>query len=160
MRVAAGVGGGDNHGTKRKTLHGYIPPPRPLLTALRVLPLSKRQYEEVGLLVVVDERRLLHDHLALVAPSKRSKAAESATVAAASSSTRGSGWVPSGVPSPWECRAAQSRQARLAVGAELGHCQGSTLTMLLRCSCSTKAAEAAAGGPSRLRTLTRHAWLG
>ena len=39
-----------------------------LVTPLRVLPLSKRKYEQVGLLVVVDERRLLHDHLALVAP--------------------------------------------------------------------------------------------
>ena len=30
----------------------------------------------------------------------------------ARSSTRGTGWAPSGWASPWECRAAQSRQAR------------------------------------------------
>eukprot|EP00964_Phaeocystis_antarctica_P062238 scaffold37273_cov56-Phaeocystis_antarctica.AAC.5 len=41
-----------------------------------------------------------------------SKAAKSATLEAASSSTRCSGWVPSGWASSWECRAAQSRQAR------------------------------------------------
>ena len=37
----------------------------------------------------------------------------SAALEAARSSTRGSGWAPSGpVSPPWECRAAQSRQAR------------------------------------------------
>ena len=40
------------------------------------------------------------------------KAAKSATLEAASSSTRGSGWAPTGPASSWECRAAQSRQAR------------------------------------------------
>eukprot|EP00964_Phaeocystis_antarctica_P009371 scaffold5078_cov63-Phaeocystis_antarctica.AAC.5 len=33
-------------------------------------------------------------------------------VEAASSSTRGSGWAPSGPASSWECRAAQNRQVR------------------------------------------------
>ena len=41
-----------------------------------------------------------------------SKAVKSAALEAASSSNRGSGWAPSGSASPWECRAAQSRQAR------------------------------------------------
>eukprot|EP00964_Phaeocystis_antarctica_P109833 scaffold74249_cov69-Phaeocystis_antarctica.AAC.1 len=46
------------------------------------------------------------------APPEWSKAVKSATLKAASSSTRGSGWAPSGSASFWECRAAQSRQAR------------------------------------------------
>ena len=37
---------------------------------------------------------------------------ESAAVEAARSSTRGSGWASRGPASSWECRAAQSRQAR------------------------------------------------
>ena len=41
-----------------------------------------------------------------------SKAVKSAAVEAARSSTRGRGWAPSGPASSWECRAAQSRQAR------------------------------------------------
>ena len=41
-----------------------------------------------------------------------SKAVESAALEAARSSNRGSGWAPSGWASPWECQAAQSRQAR------------------------------------------------
>eukprot|EP00964_Phaeocystis_antarctica_P001686 scaffold881_cov65-Phaeocystis_antarctica.AAC.3 len=41
------------------------------------------------------------------------RAVQSATLEAASSSSRGSGWAPSGPASPlWECRAARSRQAR------------------------------------------------
>ena len=42
-----------------------------------------------------------------------SKAVESAALVAARSSTRGSGWPPSGWASSWECQAAQSRQVRL-----------------------------------------------
>ena len=42
------------------------------------------------------------------------KAVKSATLEAASSSTRGSGRALSGSTSSWECRAAQSRQARPA----------------------------------------------
>ena len=51
---------------------------------------------------------------------------------AASSSTRGSGWAPSGLASSWECRAVQSRQARPeeAQGASWGPAKGGTLTML------------------------------
>ena len=41
-----------------------------------------------------------------------SKAVESAALEAASSTTRGDGWAPSGPASFWESRAAQSRQAR------------------------------------------------
>eukprot|EP00964_Phaeocystis_antarctica_P091265 scaffold58506_cov33-Phaeocystis_antarctica.AAC.1 len=40
------------------------------------------------------------------------KAVESAALEAASSSNRGSGWAPRVPASSWECRAAQSRQAR------------------------------------------------
>ena len=40
------------------------------------------------------------------------EAVKSATLGAARSSTRGGGWAPSGWASLWECRAAQSRQAR------------------------------------------------
>eukprot|EP00964_Phaeocystis_antarctica_P036641 scaffold20931_cov54-Phaeocystis_antarctica.AAC.5 len=39
---------------------------------------------------------------------------------AASSSTRGSGWAPGGWASPWECQAAQSRQARPEEAQEPG----------------------------------------
>eukprot|EP00964_Phaeocystis_antarctica_P040605 scaffold23210_cov45-Phaeocystis_antarctica.AAC.1 len=48
---------------------------------------------------------------------------------AARSSIRGGGWVPSGWASPWECRAAQSRQARpeKAQGPSLG------ASTMLRC---------------------------
>ena len=42
----------------------------------------------------------------------RLRAMEWAALEAAGSSTRGSGWALSGPTSPWECRAAQSRQAR------------------------------------------------
>ena len=69
------------------------------------------------------------------------KAAESATLEAASLGTRGTDWVPSGPASnPWDYRAAQSRQARYA-GAELGHCQsevgggGASNHAGLPCSC-------------------------
>ena len=50
------------------------------------------------------------------------KAAQSATLEAARSSSRGGGWGPSGWASPWECRAARSRQARAeeAQGASWG----------------------------------------
>eukprot|EP00964_Phaeocystis_antarctica_P013141 scaffold7206_cov57-Phaeocystis_antarctica.AAC.2 len=41
-----------------------------------------------------------------------SKAVTSAALEAARSSNRGSGWAPRGPASSWECRAAQSRQAR------------------------------------------------
>eukprot|EP00964_Phaeocystis_antarctica_P153047 scaffold121129_cov33-Phaeocystis_antarctica.AAC.1 len=41
-----------------------------------------------------------------------SKAGKWAALEAARSSTRGSGWALSGSASSWECRAAQSRQAR------------------------------------------------
>eukprot|EP00964_Phaeocystis_antarctica_P024047 scaffold13457_cov56-Phaeocystis_antarctica.AAC.4 len=41
-----------------------------------------------------------------------SRAVKSAALEAASSSTRGSGWAPSGSASSWECRAVGSRQAR------------------------------------------------
>eukprot|EP00964_Phaeocystis_antarctica_P058822 scaffold34897_cov59-Phaeocystis_antarctica.AAC.5 len=59
----------------------------------------------------------------------RPKAVKSAALEAARSSTRGSGWAPSGPASSWECRAAHSRQARPeeAQGAELGRCQGGAL---------------------------------
>ena len=43
---------------------------------------------------------------------KGQKAVESAALEAAGSSNRGSGCAPSGWASPWECRAAQSRQVR------------------------------------------------
>ena len=57
---------------------------------------------------------------------------ESVALKAARSSTRGSGWAPSGPASPWECCAAQSHQARpveaqepsSGAGAELGRCPG------------------------------------
>ena len=58
---------------------------------------------------------------------------KSAALEAAGSSSRGSGWAPSGPASAWECRAAQSRQARPeeaqepSWGAARG---GGTLTML------------------------------
>ena len=45
-------------------------------------------------------------------------AALEAALEAASSSIRGSGWAPSGPASCWECRAAQSRQARPAKAQE------------------------------------------
>ena len=73
---------------------------------------------------------------------KWSKAVKSATLEAASSSTRGSGWAPSGPASFWEYRTAQSRQLRPELGrpctdvgagtcmeAELGRCPDCTLTM-------------------------------
>ena len=45
-------------------------------------------------------------------PPERSKAVKSAAlVATSSTSTRGGGWAPTSWVSPWECRAAQSRQA-------------------------------------------------
>ena len=44
--------------------------------------------------------------------SEWSTAVKSAALEAARSSTRGSGWAPSGSASVWECRAAWSRQAR------------------------------------------------
>ena len=47
-----------------------------------------------------------------------SKPMKWAALEAASSSTRGSGWALSGPASPWECRAAQSRQARLEEAQE------------------------------------------
>ena len=52
---------------------------------------------------------------------------------AASSSTRGGGWAPSGWTSLWEYRAAQSRQAcpEEAQGASWGAAKRGTLTMLL-----------------------------
>ena len=59
-----------------------------------------------------------------------SKAVKSAALEAASSSTRGSGGAPSGPASSWECRAAQSHQARPeeaqepSWGTAKGHCQG------------------------------------
>eukprot|EP00964_Phaeocystis_antarctica_P009505 scaffold5152_cov56-Phaeocystis_antarctica.AAC.1 len=40
------------------------------------------------------------------------KRSESAALEAARPSTKGGGWAPSGWASPWERRAAQSRQAR------------------------------------------------
>eukprot|EP00964_Phaeocystis_antarctica_P039296 scaffold22481_cov49-Phaeocystis_antarctica.AAC.1 len=49
---------------------------------------------------------------ALCPPPGWSKAGTSAGLEAASSSSRGSGWAPRGPASPWEYRAAQSRQAR------------------------------------------------
>ena len=56
-------------------------------------------------------------------------AVESATSEATSSSTRGSGGAPCGpaLPSPWECRAAQSPTGPVPRGgaaAELGPCRG------------------------------------
>eukprot|EP00964_Phaeocystis_antarctica_P136022 scaffold100416_cov33-Phaeocystis_antarctica.AAC.1 len=47
----------------------------------------------------------------MASPPAWSKTVRSATLEAARSSTRGSGWVPSGLASSRECRAAQSRQA-------------------------------------------------
>ena len=51
---------------------------------------------------------------------------------AAGSSTRGSGWVPSGLASYWECRTAQSHQARPEEAQEpsWGTAKGDALTML------------------------------
>ena len=52
------------------------------------------------------------DHAAVPSGGARpagSKGVKSAASEAASSSTRGSGWEPSGTASSWECRAAQSR---------------------------------------------------
>ena len=51
---------------------------------------------------------------------------------AARVSPRGGGWAPGGWASLWECRAAQSRQARAeeAQGASWRPAQGDTLTML------------------------------
>eukprot|EP00964_Phaeocystis_antarctica_P160036 scaffold131368_cov63-Phaeocystis_antarctica.AAC.2 len=43
---------------------------------------------------------------------RRHRAVKSAALEAASSSTRGDGWAPSGPASFWESRSAQSRQAR------------------------------------------------
>ena len=60
----------------------------------------------------------------------RSKAVKSATLEAARLSPRGGGGAPSGRASPWECRAAQSRQARPeeAQGERLvGHCDPAAL---------------------------------
>ena len=61
-----------------------------------------------------------------------SKAVESAPLEAASSSTLGSGWALSGLGSPWEYRAAQSRQVcpEEAHEPKLGRCPAGTLTML------------------------------
>eukprot|EP00964_Phaeocystis_antarctica_P096583 scaffold62868_cov28-Phaeocystis_antarctica.AAC.1 len=63
------------------------------------------------------------------------KAVESAALEAASSSNRGSGWAPRGPASSWECRAAQSRQARPeeAQEASWGAAKRGTLTMLRCC---------------------------
>ena len=67
------------------------------------------------------------------AESATSEAAESATLEVARSNGQGTGlgaqWSDL---SPWECRAAQSRQVRPrgGAGAELGHCLGRRLTML------------------------------
>jgi hypothetical protein len=49
---------------------------------------------------------------------------------AASSSTRGGGWAPSGPASSWECRAAQNHQARREAAQEpsWGAAEGGTLT--------------------------------
>ena len=51
---------------------------------------------------------------------------------AARSSTRGSGWAPSGPASSWECRAARTRQARPEKAQEpsWGTAQAGTLTLL------------------------------
>eukprot|EP00964_Phaeocystis_antarctica_P092022 scaffold59088_cov26-Phaeocystis_antarctica.AAC.1 len=53
-------------------------------------------------------------------------------------SGRGGGGAPSGLAPSWECCAAQSRQAcrRGGAGAELGHCQGVTLTKQVRAHCT------------------------
>ena len=59
--------------------------------------------------VVAARERL---EVAAQVPPEWSKAVKSAALEAASASTRGSGWAPSGSASPWECRAARSRQAR------------------------------------------------
>ena len=64
-------------------------------------------------------------------PPELVQAVKSAALEAARSSTRGSGWDPSGLASSWECRAAQRRQRRPEGAQEsLGHCQGDTLTVL------------------------------
>jgi hypothetical protein len=49
-----------------------------------------------------------------------------------SSSSRGSGWAPSGPASPWECRAARSHQARPeeAQEASWGAAKEGTLALL------------------------------
>ena len=62
-----------------------------------------------------------------------SKAVKSATLEAARSSPRGGGGAPSGGASPWECRAARSRQARPeeAQGASWGTAKGGTFTLTL-----------------------------
>ena len=66
----------------------------------------------------------------------RSKAVKWAASEAASSSTRGSGWAPSGLTSSWECRAAQSHKARPEGPQQPMKEGGGTLTMLV---CSAEA---------------------
>eukprot|EP00964_Phaeocystis_antarctica_P117172 scaffold81004_cov59-Phaeocystis_antarctica.AAC.1 len=65
-----------------------------------------------------------------------SKAVKLAALEAASSSTRGSGWAASGLACSWECRAAQSRQARPEEAQEpsWGTATGATLSMLHGCA--------------------------
>ena len=66
------------------------------------------------------------------APPEWPKAVTSAALEAAGSSTRGSGWAPSGRSSSWEYRAAQTPPGLPwgGTGAELGQCPDWTLTML------------------------------
>ena len=80
-----------------------------------------------------------------------SRAGEWAVLEAASSSTRGSGWAPSGRASPWECRAAQNRQARPeeVQGPSWANAKGGTLNTLSRGS--TTMARVSAGNWSRMR---------
>eukprot|EP00964_Phaeocystis_antarctica_P017435 scaffold9629_cov72-Phaeocystis_antarctica.AAC.1 len=64
-----------------------------------------------------------------------STAVKSAALEAARSSTRGSGWAPSGSASVWECRAAWSRQARPGEALEpsWGIAKRASLTVLQFC---------------------------
>ena len=52
--------------------------------------------------------------------SRWSKAVKCATLEAASSSTGGRGWDPTGRGPPWECQAARGRQARPEEAQEPG----------------------------------------
>eukprot|EP00964_Phaeocystis_antarctica_P083851 scaffold52787_cov60-Phaeocystis_antarctica.AAC.2 len=68
----------------------------------------------------------------LIPLPERSRAVKSAALEAASSSTRGGGWASSGLDSSWECRAAQSHQARPEEAQEpsWGTANAGTLTMM------------------------------
>ena len=59
------------------------------------------------------------------------------------------GWEPSGAATPWECRAAQSRQARPEEAQEPSCAKGSTLTMLRHLRTRTLGRERGSGSRPR-----------